>query len=187
MSMSKRLWYTIMLNLIRNSRKRAEYAKDKRIFNKVGENVALMIKKVPLYPELIRFHNNVRIASGVTFITHDNIHYLLNRKYPDKQFLETIGCIEIMDNVFVGSNSTIMYNVRIGPNTIIAAGSVVTKDIPENSVAAGVPAKVIGSFEKYVEKVQNFDHYPRELRPSKQKIKSELVNLQWDRFERKRD
>ena len=60
------------------------------------------------------------------------------------------GCIEVLDNVFIGSNSTILSGVKIGPNAIIGAGSVVTKDVPENSVVAGVPAKVIGKFDEYI-------------------------------------
>ena len=57
-----------------------------------------------------------------------------------------------MDNVFIGCNSTILNNVRIGPNAIIAAGSVVTKDVPPNSVVAGVPARVIATFDDYINK-----------------------------------
>ena len=52
----------------------------------------------------------------------------------------------------IGSGTRIMYNVRIGSNVIIGAGSIVTKDIPDNSVAAGVPCRVIGKFEDLVEK-----------------------------------
>ena len=51
-----------------------------------------------------------------------------------------------------GAGSSILYDVRIGPNVIIGAGSMVTKDIPANSVAAGVPARVIGTFEDFVSK-----------------------------------
>lgn len=57
-----------------------------------------------------------------------------------------------MDNVFIGCNTTILGNVRIGSNVIIGAGSVVTKDIPSNSVVVGNPAKVIGTFEEFLEK-----------------------------------
>ena len=59
------------------------------------------------------------------------------------------GEINIGDNVFIGSNSTILYDVTIGDNVIIGAGSLVNKDIPNGSVAAGVPARVIGSFDEY--------------------------------------
>lgn len=60
--------------------------------------------------------------------------------------------IVIGSNVFIGSNSTILYGVTIGDNVIIGAGSVVTRDIPSGVVAAGVPCKPIGEFEKYREK-----------------------------------
>ena len=48
------------------------------------------------------------------------------------------------------ADSTIMYDVKIGPNAIVAAGSVVTKDVPEGTIVGGNPAKVIGKFEDFV-------------------------------------
>lgn len=69
-----------------------------------------------------------------------------------------MGCIEVMDNVFIGANSIIIPNARIGFNTIIAAGSIVTKDIPSGSVVEGVPARVIGEFETvYNSRVQEIE------------------------------
>lgn len=57
--------------------------------------------------------------------------------------------IHIGKNVWIGSNSTVLSGVTIGDNAIIGAGSVVTKDIPENMIAVGSPAKVIRSiYEK---------------------------------------
>ncbi len=58
-----------------------------------------------------------------------------------------IGSIEICDNVFIGANSNIMYNVKIGPNAVVAAGSVVVKDVAPGTVVGGNPAKVIGNFD----------------------------------------
>ena len=120
----------------------------------VGEHVGYSPRKIPLYPKMIKLHNNVNLAADVTLITHDvsdnminNTEYVKGKRLPEK-----IGCIEIMDNVFVGAGSSILYDVRIGPNVIIGAGSMVTKDIPANSVAAGVPARVIGTFEDFVSK-----------------------------------
>ncbi|WP_042147819.1 sugar O-acetyltransferase [Paucisalibacillus sp. EB02] len=51
--------------------------------------------------------------------------------------------VVIGENVWIGSNATILPGVTIGDNSVVAAGAVVTKDVPENTVVAGVPAKVI--------------------------------------------
>lgn len=118
----------------------------------MGENVSIQSRIVPIYSELIRFHNNIAIARNVDFCTHDIIHTMLNRISEEFKFKEHIGCIEIMDNVFVGSNSVILYGTKIGPNVVIASGSVVTKDCEPDSVYAGCPAKRIGSFNDFVRK-----------------------------------
>ncbi|HFI0234335.1 TPA: DapH/DapD/GlmU-related protein [Streptococcus suis] len=60
--------------------------------------------------------------------------------------------IEIYDNVFLGAHSIIMGGITIGPNAIVAAGSVVTKDVPEGTIVGGNPAKVIGKFDEYMKK-----------------------------------
>lgn len=60
-----------------------------------------------------------------------------------------VGC-----NVWIGSNSTILQGVTIGDNSIIAAGSVVTKDVPANAIVAGVPARFIRSISPEEEKQQ---------------------------------
>lgn len=113
-------------------------------------------RRIPLYANLISIGNNVWMASGVQFITHDVTHYMLNGMKDGTKYEEKIGCIEIGDNVFIGADSQIMYDVKIGDNVIIAAGAVVTKDVPSGSVVGGVPAKVIGSFDDYVEKRKSF-------------------------------
>ena len=60
--------------------------------------------------------------------------------------------IDIKDNVFIGSGSLILAGVTVGPNAIIAAGAVVTSDVPEGKVVGGVPAKVIGEFDELAKK-----------------------------------
>ena len=141
-----RLLQTLRLYTILSCTNRTKYLKEKGVFGSIGENSSIMSRKVPLYAKLIKIGNNVRIASDVTFVTHDVSHVMLNDN-PDldgEEFKEKIGCIKINDNVFVGAGTTILYGVEIGSNVIIGAGSLVNKDIPSNSVAAGVPAKVIG-------------------------------------------
>jgi acetyltransferase-like isoleucine patch superfamily enzyme len=56
--------------------------------------------------------------------------------------------VKIGENVWIGSNATILPGVTIGDNSVVAAGAVVTKDVPESSVVAGVPAKVIKEIDK---------------------------------------
>ncbi len=184
----KRLRITLRLMLMRSSVTRAEYLKKKRVFRGMGNNCSIMNWSLPLYPELIRLGNNVHIASNVGFVTHDIINHMLNRNEKAKSmggttFHEKLGCIDIGDNVFVGSGTRILYNVKIGSNVVIGSGSIVNRDIPDNSVVAGVPAKVIGSFEDFVRKQLKEDSYPLELSPKKEVIKQELVDLLWQKFD----
>ena len=134
----KRLWQTIRLWTMMSSKSRVDYLRKKNIFGHIGNDVTIMDRKVPLYAKLIKIHNNVRIASNVSFVTHDITHVMLNKCLNNSEVNnEIVGCIEIMDNVFVGTNVTILNNVRIGPNVIVAAGAVVSKDVPPNSVVGG--------------------------------------------------
>lgn len=60
------------------------------------------------------------------------------------------GCIEVMDNVFIGTKTIILPNIRIGSNVIIGAGSIVTQDLESGGVYAGNPARRIGDFSKVI-------------------------------------
>ena len=102
-------------------------------------------------PELVKIHDNVTIAADVTFVTHDAIrHVLMNMD--NETYVPHYGCIEIEENAFIGLGTIIMPDVHIGKNTIVAAGSLVLKDVPDNSIVGGVPAKVIGSFDNLHQK-----------------------------------
>ena len=183
-----RIWQSFRMMMLSSNRKRANYARKNKIFGHVGENCTLSFKKVPLYPELISFHNNVKLGANVLFITHDVVHSLLNDMYSDKKFKEKIGCIEILDNVFIGANSIIMHGIRIGPNAIIAAGSVVTKDVPENTIWGGNPARCIGTFSDLLKKRENdVKIYLDNLKPMNQSVPSELAELVWEQFYKERN
>lgn len=103
-------------------------------------------------PYLIRIGNHVRITNGVRLITHDGGTWIfrIEKEYKD---MDCFGSIIIDDNVHIGWNAIIMPNVHIGSNCVIGAGAIVTKDIPDNSVAVGVPAKVIETTNEYRKKM----------------------------------
>lgn len=90
-----------------------------------------------------------------------------------------------MDDVFIGSNVTILNDVRIGSNSIVAAGAVVTKDVPANSVVGGVPAKVICSMDEYLNKRKI--KYSEELAPKEQVVSKELEEFLWEQFSKDRE
>ncbi len=116
----------------------------------IGENNRIEIRSLGSEPYLIKIGNHCTIAPGVCFITHDGGTWVFTQEIPS---LQRFGKIEIKDNCFIGLNSIILPNVTIGPNSIVGAGSVVTKDVPPNTVVAGNPARVIKTIDEYKEKV----------------------------------
>ena len=66
---------------------------------------------------------------------------LFGKKKPEVDF----GCIEVGDDCYFSTGCTILGPVKIGNNVTVGAGAVVTKDIPDNCIVAGIPAKIIGS------------------------------------------
>ena len=102
-------------------------------------------------PWCITLGDNVHITRDVLFITHDG-GTLLYRQYVKD--LEITKPITVGDNVYIGVRSMIMPGVHIGNNVVVAAGSIITKDVPSNVVVGGVPARVIKSADDYFEKIQ---------------------------------
>lgn len=101
-------------------------------------------------PWLVEIGNQVKITRGVTILTHGYDWSVLNGKYGD--VLGSAGKVIIGNNVFIGMNSTILKGVTIGNNVIIGANSLVNKDIPDNCIVGGNPAKVICTIGEYREK-----------------------------------
>lgn len=118
----------------------------------VGEHCRIYIKSWGSEPFLIFIGDHVTVTSGVKFITHDGSTCLVKDQHGKRY--QRFAPIQVGSHVFIGVNSIIMPGVKIGSNVVIGAGSVVTKDIPDNSVAIGVPAKVVSSFADYATKIQ---------------------------------
>ena len=89
---------------------------------------------------------NCMFGPGVKIIDNDSHRVSINSSERRKAPITIPVCIN--ENVWVGANSLILKGVTIGENSIIAAHSVVTKDIPKNTLVAGNPAKVIRELKK---------------------------------------
>ena len=120
---------------------------------KVGKNCRLYSLSFGSEPYLITIGNHVTITDGVKFVTHDGGIWAFRDEEPSA---DVFGKIIICDNVFIGINSIILPGVTIGNNTVIGAGSVVTKSYKGSGVIAGNPAKHICSFDEYRDKLWKF-------------------------------
>lgn len=98
-------------------------------------------------PSLVKIGNNVFLNRNFTLLTHDYVTNVFKELYGE--FVPSSGKVVIGNNVNFGIDCTVLKGVTIGDNCFIGSGSIVTKDIPANSVAVGRPAKVICSIEEY--------------------------------------
>lgn len=99
---------------------------------------------------LIEIGNDVNINTNFTIMTHDYSNFVFRHSFAD--YVNNCGKVKLGNNIYIGLGVTILRGVEIGDNCIIGAGSVVTKSIPANSVAVGVPCRVICSLEAYYKK-----------------------------------
>lgn len=97
-------------------------------------------------PYLISVGNNCEITWNVQLITHDGAVWVFRKEHPE---WDMISRITIHDNVYVGFSAIILPGVTIHSNSIVAAGAVVSRDVPRRSIVAGVPARVISTIDKY--------------------------------------
>jgi maltose O-acetyltransferase len=111
----------------------------------VGKNLKIMdgVFIDPSHCWHIKIGNNVSIASKVHILAHD-ASTKLSLGYT------RVSNVTIGDNVFIGVGTIILPGVTIGNNVVIGVGSVVSRDIPDNSIAVGNPARVVRSFDDYL-------------------------------------
>lgn len=147
---------------------------------RIGEGCDLLngVKDFGTEPWLIEVGNRVTLAHGVVLITHDGASRLFRQQLPGSSgWGNRYGTIRIGDNVFVGVNTIILPNVTIGADSIIGAGSVVTKDVPPQTVVAGAPARPICTLAAYIER------YQTKMIPltatTKQELRRELTEKLW--------
>jgi acetyltransferase-like isoleucine patch superfamily enzyme len=117
----------------------------------VGCDVAINIDVNITDPAYVRIGDNCTLSS-CTLLGHDGVVRVLNNAYGKK--LDSVGKIDIRDNSFIGHGAIVMPGVTIGPNSIVAAGAVVTRDVPSGEIFGGVPAKKIGDTSNLVERLE---------------------------------
>ena len=122
---------------------------------KVGEKCRILTKNFSSEPYMISIGDLSTVSIDVEFITHDGAVEVVRNIYSEYKNVDIIAPISIGKNVFIGAKAIILPGVNISDNSIVAAGSIVTKDIPSNVVVGGVPAKFICTLEEYVNKNKN--------------------------------
>ena len=105
----------------------------------IGDHTRIGLHNTIIGP--VDIGNHVNLAQGIT-VTALNHNFSETNKRIDEQGVST-NPVTIEDDVWVGANAVILPGVTIGEHCVVAAGAVVTKDVPPHSLVAGVPAKVI--------------------------------------------
>ena len=98
-----------------------------------------------LIPQFVEIGENFVSGPGSIILAHDASLYFHNGCYRVERTI-------IGDNVFLGANAVVLPGVKIGNQVIIGAGAVVTKNVEDNMVVAGNPAKIISSVDEYINK-----------------------------------
>lgn len=105
----------------------------------IGDHTRIGLHNTIIGP--VDIGNHVNLAQGIT-VTALNHNFSDTNKRIDEQGVST-NPVSIEDDVWVGANAVILPGVTIGEHCVVAAGAIVTKDVPPHSLVAGVPAKVI--------------------------------------------
>lgn len=124
---------------------------------KIGKGGQILANPISCFgtePWLITLGDHVDVTSGVRFFTHDGGIWVVRGVEERFNQYDSFAPIKVGNNVMVGSGVQVMPGVSIGDNVIIAAGAVVSRDIPSDSIYGGVPARKISDLDGYMEKMR---------------------------------
>lgn len=101
-------------------------------------------------PYLVKIGKHVDISRRVSFITHDGADTWLSDTHDEDERSKYRDYIEVNDDSFIGIGAIILPGISIGPRSIVGAGAVVTRDVPQNTVVIGNPAREVCSVDVYL-------------------------------------
>ena len=148
--------------------------------SKIGKGTRLLcgVEAFGTEPYLIEVGRDCLFSGGIHLITHDGgIVVLNNLNYFDNKQMDKIAPIKIGDNVYIGSGAYVLPGITIGDNVIIGGCTVVTKNIPSNSVVAGIPGRIISTIDEYYQKALNNNVLYPTLGMSQEDKKAYFMNL----------
>ena len=129
----------------------------------------------PSEPYLVTIGNNVQLTRGVAIHTHGGGN-VIRRKVSD---FDVFGKVVIKDWAYIGSHAQIMPGVTIGEGAMVAAGSIVTKSVPDGMVVGGNPARLLCSVDEYLERNIQYNMHTKGLdeKEKKQRLLTNDENL----------
>jgi maltose O-acetyltransferase len=131
------LWFFPYLSKLLHSIRGVKFKDRRSVF--IGRDVIIDNR----YPELVFIGHDVWLTARTVILTHSYSSHS-QKKILDRK--ELIGAVIIEDGAFIGCGSIICPNVVVGENSYVAAGSVVTRNVPPSVLVAGNPAKIIKNF-----------------------------------------
>lgn len=136
----------------------------------MGSGCVIMTKELGSEPYMITIGHRVELTSGVRFVNHDGALWCVRNLYPEYRNADIIDHIRIGNNVFIGTNTTVLYGVRISDDTIIGANSLLLSGEQYGpGVFGGVPAKYICSIEEFVAKKSVFFQNTKQMSAQQKK------------------
>lgn len=140
---------------------------------RIGEGCQILDNPLKVFgsePWLITIGNQVDITGGVRFINHEGGMWCARRLKPELEKYDLFRPIRIGNNVMVGTRAIIMPGITIGNNVIIAGCSVITHDVPDGAVVAGIPAKQISTVDNFINSIKVEELFPTKFMTSAQKF-----------------
>ncbi|MGV8114984.1 MAG: acyltransferase [Lentimicrobium sp.] len=122
---------------------RLQFHRWRKVYIGEGVFIGMHIIIDRAYPEYVRIEDNAMLAGGNHLLAHSRAP-----EYFKGKLLSYVAPIVIKEYAWLGINSIVLPGVTIGKGAVVTAGSVVTEDVPDNTIVRGNPAVVVRTFEK---------------------------------------